>query len=678
MRYLTILFTLIFSLCYGQAPEYGYVNEPAKKQFRDSIIFDKGIKSMNGSILLGGIGLTNSCAQLQMNSATRGFLPPRMDSAHMNSISSPIAGLWIYNTDANRHCFYNGTNWDCSGVSGGSGSDSIFWNTGNGNLYQSNTALNVGIGTSNPTSKLHVTGGNIYNSISTGGRTTEFGTNLTFLGGGRVGLGYQSYLNTFAEAHAFFVDTAIFMLTGDVATNRVVTFEQNRDRINWNMNDLNQFSIGFKAGRFGGALEAEIATFNSVTGVPISHITAYKYRAEMVANNDFDDTLKRQSVFVDTNGVHMSYRRVNYADFSDTISTLASDTTRINGKFRITDGTQAAGKVLTSDASGNATWQTPTGGGTTGPTGPTGPTGANGLDGATGPTGAQGITGATGATGPTGANGSTGATGATGPTGATGADGAANAWGITGNTSSTLTDSTTRFIGSTFQFPMVFRTNNTERMRISSNGWVGIGTNAPLSALTINGNIQIGSNLTSLTNLFPIVINDANGGIILNRASASDEPFVRLTNNTSGSGGQIRGLSAGGIRFTNQTSLTEYMRMDASNVITASNMAVAQATSPTSRLQVNGSFAAGAPVIKTGNYTLTSADYTVIFNGTSLTATLPAANTCSGRIYCIINYNATTLTVSTYKDLTNSDATTLGANAALWLQSDGSVYRKIN
>ncbi|MES2703284.1 MAG: tail fiber domain-containing protein [Bacteroidota bacterium] len=38
---------------------------------------------------------------------------------------------------------------------------------------------------------------------------------------------------------------------------------------------------------------------------------------------------------------------------------------QVNGAVMIVDGTQAAGKVLTSDASGNASWQTPTGGGTT-------------------------------------------------------------------------------------------------------------------------------------------------------------------------------------------------------------------------------------------------------------------------------------------------------------------------
>ena len=66
----------------------------------------------------------------------------------------------------------------------------------------------------------------------------------------------------------------------------------------------------------------------------------------------------------------------------------------VNGQVKITGGVPGAGKVLTSDATGLASWQTPTGGvGATGPTGPAGavgPAGAAGATGATGPTGTGG------------------------------------------------------------------------------------------------------------------------------------------------------------------------------------------------------------------------------------------------------------------------------------------------
>mgnify|MGYP003430871178 FL=1 len=38
-------------------------------------------------------------------------------------------------------------------------------------------------------------------------------------------------------------------------------------------------------------------------------------------------------------------------------------TLSVSGSFRLTDGTQGNGKVLTSDASGNASWEVASGGG---------------------------------------------------------------------------------------------------------------------------------------------------------------------------------------------------------------------------------------------------------------------------------------------------------------------------
>lgn len=88
--------------------------------------------------------------------------------------------------------------------------------------------------------------------------------------------------------------------------------------------------------------------------------------------------------------------------YSDGTVELNPILTKISSPLQITSGTPGAAKVLTSDGSGNATWQVSSGG-------------------------------ATGATGATGASGSAGATGATGPTGATGATGTGFAYGVTGD-----------------------------------------------------------------------------------------------------------------------------------------------------------------------------------------------------------------------------------------------------
>ncbi len=113
--------------------------------------------------------------------------------------------------------------------------------------------------------------------------------------------------------------------------------------------------------------------------------------------------------------------------------------------------------------------------GTTGFTGNTGFTGSTGTTGATGISGVTGIAGITGVTGSSGTTGITGSTGATGTTGATGAD-LGTHWTITGNTG---TLPATNFIGTTDNQDFVLKTNATEKMRVLSGGFVGIGTAAP-------------------------------------------------------------------------------------------------------------------------------------------------------------------------------------------------------
>jgi hypothetical protein len=98
--------------------------------------------------------------------------------------------------------------------------------------------------------------------------------------------------------------------------------------------------------------------------------------------------------------------------------------------------------------------------------------------------------------------------------------------------------------------------------------------------------------------------------------------------------------------------------------------------SPNSSLEVNGSFAASV-VSKTATYTLASSDYIVIFNGTSLTATLPAASGCTKRIYIIANRNATAVTISAFLNLANISTTTIAGTTSIMLVSDGTNWQQI-
>lgn len=59
-----------------------------------------------------GIGSQpHASAVLSASSVSKGFLPPRMTQAQRDAISSPAAGLMVFNTDANKYSLYDGAGW---------------------------------------------------------------------------------------------------------------------------------------------------------------------------------------------------------------------------------------------------------------------------------------------------------------------------------------------------------------------------------------------------------------------------------------------------------------------------------------------------------------------------------------------------------------------------------------
>jgi hypothetical protein len=61
------------------------------------------VVSNNGDVTVYG--------ELNMNSTTKGFLPPRMTTTQKNAIASPAAGLVVYDTTLNKLCVYT-TAWE--------------------------------------------------------------------------------------------------------------------------------------------------------------------------------------------------------------------------------------------------------------------------------------------------------------------------------------------------------------------------------------------------------------------------------------------------------------------------------------------------------------------------------------------------------------------------------------
>lgn len=115
-----------------------------------------------------GIGTTDPhpSAMLDISSTTAGLLAPRMSQAERNAVVNPATGLIIYQTDIAPGLYYNsGT--PASPVWGLVGSNAGQWLTNGTSIYFN--AGNVGIGTSVPSSKFEVFGGDaLVNSLTVG------------------------------------------------------------------------------------------------------------------------------------------------------------------------------------------------------------------------------------------------------------------------------------------------------------------------------------------------------------------------------------------------------------------------------------------------------------------------------------------------------------------------------
>lgn len=147
-----------------------------------------------------GIGVTapHSSSMLDITSTTKGFLMPRMSTTERTGIATPASGLEVYDTTTNTIWYYNGTVWVNTAVSsvnlynsdGTLGANRTVTMgdktlsfvsaaaTGTSHFVIDNSTLNVdavnhriGIGVSNPVSKLEVNGASTnttaFNAVAT-------------------------------------------------------------------------------------------------------------------------------------------------------------------------------------------------------------------------------------------------------------------------------------------------------------------------------------------------------------------------------------------------------------------------------------------------------------------------------------------------------------------------------
>jgi len=91
-----------------------------------------------------GSTTTSTSAQVQINSTTKGFLPPVMTNAQKNAISSPATGLVVYDNGTNKLNYYNGSSWRGLDSSGGGSYLPLSGGTLTGNLLFTDNTYDIG------------------------------------------------------------------------------------------------------------------------------------------------------------------------------------------------------------------------------------------------------------------------------------------------------------------------------------------------------------------------------------------------------------------------------------------------------------------------------------------------------------------------------------------------------
>lgn len=302
-------------------------------------------------------------AMLDVQSTEKGMLIPRMTQAQRNSIASPATGLLVYQTDSDPGFYFN------SGTPGSpawqriAGSDGI-WQQSGDDVYRING--NLGLGISDPSQKLDVDG-------------------QLRIRGGAPGVGKVLTSDNFGNA-------TWELLPSMPAGSNMQTLRHNGT--GWMANDFllnngtglgigaspianNQLFLQRPTGNYGASYANVYAVRSGFPGIAENGGTSWSASGVDAAIKGFSDwgnnfsaavagygwlDFANSAAVIGSNNTGATFGALAFKDASNTLwAGFFNGNVNITGAMRIQGGGPGAGKVLTSDASGNATWQPPSG-----------------------------------------------------------------------------------------------------------------------------------------------------------------------------------------------------------------------------------------------------------------------------------------------------------------------------
>ena len=277
-----------------------------------------------------GINTTtpDASSMLDINATDKGLLIPRVSIPNLNAaspITAPATSLLVYNTNTTTGTgfyYWDGTKW--TPFTGGTS----HWTKVGNDIYNNNTA-NVGVGTTTPTTKFHVENIGAPGSLLNQDFETNAITPLTT--GGSANWATQTtvkFAGTYAAKSGTITDSQTTQMSHTIvvpAGGATLSFYYNvSSEVNY---DYLRFYIdGIQQNQWSGAIGWTQQSYILAAG---SRTLRWEYSKDSSSSSGTD------AAYID----------------NITIATAAP------AAMRIVDGNQSSGKVLTSDASGNASWQ---------------------------------------------------------------------------------------------------------------------------------------------------------------------------------------------------------------------------------------------------------------------------------------------------------------------------------
>jgi hypothetical protein len=309
------------------------------------------------------VGINNtaphSSSMLDIESIDSGILIPRMTLAQKTAIAGPATGLLVYQTDGvSGFWYFDGTIWT---TFGGFGVDND-WTVSGTEMYNANTG-NVGVGNTAPSAKFHITGTTV---LGGGSVTTLYsndfssGTLNNTLNPGNgcttaPNIWHVNNVDTFQGSCNTCTDERAYIAYNSCAQNQTVTegtFTPTSTSV--------EVSFNYGYNDFGAGDSFEVTLYNETTSTTV--LPAVLSLTSDSINTSYSGT---HTVIVGNN-YSLKFTYIGNDDIGAAFDDVLVTETAVGAEnyiFRLEDGQQQDGYVLTSDANGNATWKVASGGG---------------------------------------------------------------------------------------------------------------------------------------------------------------------------------------------------------------------------------------------------------------------------------------------------------------------------